>query len=417
MRSRLRFLWMAPPGFGARRLWFAFTAFSALSVCRKLWSNLRGKAEEGVGGGGGRSGGWLIGRMLTLSGSRNVRQGLKKGEGAEAMGGSVTSQIVRMASNERVGDGFSAEAPNDQQDQDIVTEKDLEHLLQFLDGKVVDTAWQQFMERTTPNMVYQAWRHEPEDGPLMYRSRTVFEDATPELVRDFFWDDDFRPKWDTMLAYFKVLEELPHVGSMIVHWIKKFPFFCSDREYIVGRRIWESGNTYYCVTKNGMSPVYDTWIYHGEQFEQPQSNREDVLVLSSFLKHYKKELLKIKQKLAEASGTSVEDIQVPLSVQMSIFINKKKKRGGLGCCLNVGSSSHATSVGASGEEVHMLRGQVNQLQATVNKLLRSVKRITARCAANFPPDADDADAADDDDSDGDNVDGDDFYEDDIYKAV
>lgn len=251
MRSRLRFLWTAPPGFGARRLWFAFTAFSALSVCRKLWSNLRGKAEEGVGGGGGRSGGWLIGRMLTLSGSRNARQGLKKGEGAEVTDGSVTSQIVRTASNERVGDGFSssAEAPNDQQDQDIVTEKDLEHLLQFLDGKVVDTAWQQFMERTTPNMVYQAWRHEPEDGPLMYRSRTVFEDATPELVRDFFWDDDFRPKWDTMLAYFKVLEELPHVGSMIVHWIKKFPFFCSDREYIVGRRIWESGNTYYCVTK------------------------------------------------------------------------------------------------------------------------------------------------------------------------
>ena len=40
----------------------------------------------------------------------------------------------------------------------------------------------------------------------MYRSRTVFEDATPELVRDFFWDDEFWPKWDPMLAYFKMLE-------------------------------------------------------------------------------------------------------------------------------------------------------------------------------------------------------------------
>jgi hypothetical protein len=28
-------------------------------------------------------------------------------------------------------------------------------------------------------------------GPIMYCSHTIFEDATPELVRDFFWDFDF----------------------------------------------------------------------------------------------------------------------------------------------------------------------------------------------------------------------------------
>lgn len=46
-RSKLRFLWTAPPGFGARRLWIAFTALSAFSVCRKLWSSwsLKGKGE------------------------------------------------------------------------------------------------------------------------------------------------------------------------------------------------------------------------------------------------------------------------------------------------------------------------------------------------------------------------------------
>lgn len=49
----------------------------------------------------------------------------------------------------------------------------------------------------------------------------MFEDATPELVRDFFWDDDFRPKWDPMLAHCKVLEECPNDGTSIVHWIKK----------------------------------------------------------------------------------------------------------------------------------------------------------------------------------------------------
>lgn len=29
----------------------------------------------------------------------------------------------------------------------------------------------------------------------------------------------------------------------------QFPFFCSDREYIIGRRIWQSDRSYYCVTK------------------------------------------------------------------------------------------------------------------------------------------------------------------------
>lgn len=121
-----------------------------------------------------------------------------------------------------------------------------------------------------------------QNRPTVYRSRTVFEDATPEMVRDFFWDDEFRTKWDPMLTYVKILDECPHTGTMIVHWIKKvsrtreipeciivplpilefmrvnawlyilflqFPFFCSDREYVMGRRIWESAKTYYCVTK------------------------------------------------------------------------------------------------------------------------------------------------------------------------
>lgn len=71
----------------------------------------------------------------------------------------------------------------------------------------------------TVQLVYQT-------GPVVYRSRTVFEDATPEMVRDFFWDDEFRPKWDPMLAYFKMLEECPHTGTTIVHWIKKVLLGC-----------------------------------------------------------------------------------------------------------------------------------------------------------------------------------------------
>lgn len=109
----------------------------------------------------------------------------------------------------------------------------------------------------------------------------MYEDATPELVRDFFWDDEFRSNWDDMLIHSETLEECPTTGTMVVQWVRKvrraflilfyfifyswtslvalanynvffvvqFPFFCSDREYIIGRRIWESGRSYYCVTK------------------------------------------------------------------------------------------------------------------------------------------------------------------------
>ncbi|WOL08007.1 hypothetical protein Cni_G16758 [Canna indica] len=213
LRSKFRFLWTAvPPGFGARRLWFAFTALSAFSVCRKLWSSFNGKYE----------------------GPRDANQ---------------TCSRAPISLVEDDGGGFSSSNGIYVDEHDIVSEKDLEHLLHILDGKVGDAAWQNQMERATPNMIYQAWRHEPKEGPIIYRSRTVFEDATPELVRDFFWDDEFRLKWDSMLAYFKILAEFPDSGTSIVHWIKKFPFFCNDREYIIARRIWESRGTYYCVTK------------------------------------------------------------------------------------------------------------------------------------------------------------------------
>ncbi|XP_057951291.1 uncharacterized protein LOC131146043 [Malania oleifera] len=131
----------------------------------------------------------------------------------------------------------------------VVPQTDFEHLYHLVELKDGGPTWIQMMDRSTPNMSYQAWRRDPENGPPQYRSRTVFEHATPELVRDFFWDDEFRSRWDDMLIYSETIEECPTTGSMVVHWIRKFPFFCSDREYIIGRRIWELGNSYYCVTK------------------------------------------------------------------------------------------------------------------------------------------------------------------------
>ncbi|KFK27030.1 hypothetical protein AALP_AA8G325000 [Arabis alpina] len=135
-----------------------------------------------------------------------------------------------------------------------VTEMDLRCLVQLVERKDGGHAWIQIMDRFTSGMRYQAWLREPKNGPTEYRSRTVFEDATPEILRDFFWDDEFRPTWDTMLSNSTTVEECPSTGTMIVKWIRKFPFFCTDREYVIGRRIWNCGKSYYCVTKGVSVP-------------------------------------------------------------------------------------------------------------------------------------------------------------------
>ncbi|XP_057774133.1 uncharacterized protein LOC130993317 [Salvia miltiorrhiza] len=135
------------------------------------------------------------------------------------------------------------------EDQPLITNEDLEHLCHLVERKDGGPPWKHMMDRSSHNMSYQAWQREPQSGPPQYCSRTVYEDATPEILRDFFWDDDFRLKWDDMLTHASILEECPTTGIMVVRWIRKFPFFCSDREYIIGRRIWESGRSYYCVTK------------------------------------------------------------------------------------------------------------------------------------------------------------------------
>lgn len=142
----------------------------------------------------------------------------------------------------------SASTINEDASNTIILE-DLQHLWQLVEVKDGGPPWIQMMDRSTPNMSYQAWRRDPKEGPPQYRSRTIFEDATPEVVRDFFLDDEFRPRWDDMLANATTLEECPTTGTTKVQWIRKFPFFCKDREYIIARRVWESGRSYYCVTK------------------------------------------------------------------------------------------------------------------------------------------------------------------------
>ncbi|CAL4971708.1 unnamed protein product [Urochloa decumbens] len=152
------------------------------------------------------------------------------------------------AFDEMVVLGRSSEMANEEL---VVGKDDLVNLWKLVEGRDGGPAWIKMMEKSLPTMTYQAWRRDAQTGPPQYQSSTIFENATPEEVRDFFGDDEFRMsnKWDDMLIYHKTLEECQTTGTMKVHWVRKFPFFCSDREYIIGRRIWKLGGAYYCVTK------------------------------------------------------------------------------------------------------------------------------------------------------------------------
>ncbi|KAL4191835.1 hypothetical protein AMTRI_Chr06g191030 [Amborella trichopoda] len=209
IRTRPRLVWTAPPGFGARRVWLALTALSAFTILRNLWR---------------RSKAWKVGSMEKVSSDNSPANPVNKE--------SIYSD--------------AEECPG-------VTHEDLGTLISLTQEEDGGPKWHLMMDRSTPILTYQAWLRDPEFGPTQYRSRTIIENVTPELIRDFFWDDEFRTEWDDMLFYFKILQECPQTGTMIIHWIRKVCWkyiFLGDREYIINRRIWEYGRTYYCLTKS-----------------------------------------------------------------------------------------------------------------------------------------------------------------------
>ncbi|KAF7029805.1 hypothetical protein CFC21_041472 [Triticum aestivum] len=89
-----------------------------------------------------------------------------------------------------------------------------------------------------------------QECPPQYCIATIFKDASLDVVRDFFWDDDFLVKntWDNICST-RLNDGCTKTGTMVVCWVRKFPFFCNDREYVIGRRVWASGKTYYCANK------------------------------------------------------------------------------------------------------------------------------------------------------------------------
>lgn len=77
----------------------------------------------------------------------------------------------------------------------------------------------------------------------------MFENCSPETLRDFYMDCDFRKQWDKTVVAHEQLQIDEGSGTEIGKTIKKFPLL-TPREYVLAWKIWEGSNrTYYCFTK------------------------------------------------------------------------------------------------------------------------------------------------------------------------
>eukprot|EP00884_Botryococcus_braunii_P016853 jgi/Botrbrau1/3851/Bobra.0183s0076.1 len=117
--------------------------------------------------------------------------------------------------------------------------------------------WDHMMDKRGPGFSYSAWRSFVAGNKTDYKSITVCHNATAEEFMDFFLDDPARMKWDNMISHHETLEDgdIKH-RCQVVRWVRSFPFsFLSDREYIIGRRVWRAEDgCLYGITKSIVHP-------------------------------------------------------------------------------------------------------------------------------------------------------------------
>ncbi|CAH8306273.1 unnamed protein product [Eruca vesicaria subsp. sativa] len=134
----------------------------------------------------------------------------------------------------------------------LVSDEDLKWLIQNLEGSREPTAaniWEHVIHKTNDRVSYSAQRCKPEDGgPMKYLSVTVFEDCSPEILKDFYMDNDFRKQWDKTVVDHHQLQVDSNTGIEIGRTIKKFPLLTS-REYVLAWKLWEGKDSFYCFTK------------------------------------------------------------------------------------------------------------------------------------------------------------------------
>ncbi|KAM1007307.1 hypothetical protein TB2_003799 [Malus domestica] len=113
---------------------------------------------------------------------------------------------------------------------ELVTDADLKFLIDNLAEKTGENVkWENVIDKGNDILFYYAKCYKPKDGPLTYLSVTLFENCSPEKLRDFYMDKNN--------------------GVEVGRTIQKFPLLIA-REYVLGWRLWEGEDkTFYCFIK------------------------------------------------------------------------------------------------------------------------------------------------------------------------
>nr|KYP53852.1 hypothetical protein KK1_000015 [Cajanus cajan] len=133
----------------------------------------------------------------------------------------------------------------------FVTDADLKFLMEILDEKLNESdKWEDVLDRRIDHLCYNVKCCKPKNGPLRYVSKTVFNNISSEMLRNFYMDNDYRKQWDKTLVEHNQLQVDKSDGTEVGQTIKKFPFL-KPREYVLAWKLWEgSDKTFYCFMKN-----------------------------------------------------------------------------------------------------------------------------------------------------------------------
>ncbi|XP_022983283.1 uncharacterized protein LOC111481908 [Cucurbita maxima] len=172
----------------------------------------------------------------------------------------VWSLLSRLQTPSVVADlqisNISPSCPPQSRIMETISDTDLKALLDDLDGRLNENEkWERVIEKSNDNLSYSAKCCKPKDGPLKYSSVTIFENCCPELLRDFYMDNDFRRQWDSTVLMHEQLQMDETSGVEVGRTLKKFPLM-TPREYVLSWRLWEGKDkTFYCFTKECEHPL------------------------------------------------------------------------------------------------------------------------------------------------------------------